>query len=69
MKTTDHPGVSAELKESLREALNNLAARTRDPLAAKRACERMDRLREENRVLFGEQDIAVSLIRETRDGR
>jgi hypothetical protein len=33
----------------------------------KAACERMDRMREENRKLFGEQKIAVDLIRETRD--
>ena len=31
------------------------------------ACERMDRVREENRRLFGEQNIAVELIRQTRD--
>jgi hypothetical protein len=30
-------------------------------------CERMDRLREENRRLFGEQNLAVELIRQTRD--
>jgi hypothetical protein len=30
------------------------------------ACERMDRLREENRRLFGEQNIAVELVRQTR---
>jgi hypothetical protein len=33
----------------------------------KAACERMDRMREENRKLFSEQNIAVDLIRETRD--
>jgi hypothetical protein len=31
------------------------------------ACERRDRLREENRRLFGEQNIAVELIRQARD--
>jgi hypothetical protein len=35
----------------------------------KAACERMDRMREENRNLFGEQNIAVDLIRETRNPR
>jgi hypothetical protein len=29
----------------------------------------MDRLREENRKLFGEQNIAVELIRQTREGK
>ena len=33
----------------------------------KAACDRMDRMREENRKLFGEQNTAVALIRETRD--
>jgi hypothetical protein len=27
----------------------------------------MDRIREENRKLFGEQNVAVELIRQTRD--
>jgi hypothetical protein len=31
------------------------------------ACERMDRLREENRRLLGEQDLAVQLNRRTRE--
>jgi len=31
------------------------------------ACDRMDRMRENNRQLIGEQNIAVELIRETRD--
>ena len=31
--------------------------------------ERMDRMREENRKVFGEQSIAVELIRETRERR
>ncbi len=30
------------------------------------ACKHMDRLREENRRLFGEQNIAVELVRQTR---
>jgi hypothetical protein len=32
----------------------------------KAACERMDRMREQNRKLFGDQNIAVDLIREAR---
>jgi hypothetical protein len=35
----------------------------------RKACERMDRMREENRKLFGEQSIGVDLIREMRDSR
>ena len=37
--------------------------------AAKKACEHMDRIREENRKLFGEADIGVEIIRKMRDSR
>ncbi|HEY2786460.1 MAG TPA: hypothetical protein VGJ05_15955 [Fimbriiglobus sp.] len=57
------PNVAAELQH----VLANLAGGIRDPEAAKKARERMDRIREENRRLFGEQNIAVELIRQTRD--
>ena len=59
----------AELQIELREALDNLSKGIRDPEAAKRACERMDRLRAENLKLFGEQNIAVSIIRDMRDSQ
>ncbi len=61
--------IPAELKADLREALDQLTRGIRDPEAAKKACERMDRLREENRKLFGEQNCAVEIIREMRDSR
>jgi hypothetical protein len=61
--------IPAELKAELREALDKLASGIRDPAAAKKACERMDRMREENRRLFGEQNIAVEIIREMRNSR
>ena len=51
----------------IKEALDNLCRGIRDPVAAKKSRERMDRLREENRRFFGEQNSAVALIRETRD--
>ena len=41
----------------------------RDPEAARKSRERMDRMRETNRKRFGVQDIAVDLIREARDSR
>jgi cell division protein FtsW len=50
------------------KSLDDLVKGVRRPDKMKAACERMDRMREENRKLFGEQDIAVRLIRETRDG-
>jgi hypothetical protein len=68
MKTaTDIPD---EVKAELREALDDLAKGIRRPEKIQAACkrmDRMDRMREENRQLFGEQSIAVELIRETRD--
>ena len=51
----------------LRDVLDTVAGGIRDPEAAKQARERMDRIREENRRLFGEQNAAVELIRQGRD--
>jgi hypothetical protein len=56
-----------DVKAELQEALDNLAGGIRDPEAARQARARMKRIREENRRLFGEQDLAVELIRQTRD--
>jgi hypothetical protein len=70
MATTQQiPSISTELQAALRETLDQLARGVRDPEAAKKACERMDRLREENRQLFGGQNIAVEIIREIRNSR
>jgi hypothetical protein len=62
--TTDIP---PDLAAAFQEALDDLAKGVRCPEKIQAACERMDRLREENRRLFGEQNIAVELIRQTRD--
>ena len=70
MKTTKaNSGIPDEVKAALRKALDNLSKGIRDPEAAKTARARMDHLREGNRRLFGEQNIAVELIRETREHR
>ncbi len=61
--------IPAELKAELQQALDFLAKGIRDPEAAKKASERMDRMREENRKLFGEQNSAVGIIREMRDSQ
>ena len=58
------PNLAAEFQE----AVDDLVKGIRRPEKMQAACERMDRLREENRRLFGEQNIAVELIRQTRDG-
>ena len=67
--TEDTIGIAPTLKADLREALDNLVRGIRDPQAAKKACERMDRMREENRKLLGDQHAAVEIIRELRDGQ
>ena len=51
----------------LQEAVDRLVKRIRDPEAMRKACQRMDRMREEMRKRVGEVEVAVSLIRESRD--
>jgi hypothetical protein len=62
-------GISPELMAELQVAADKLARRERDLEAAKQAAERMDRMREENRKLFGVQNIGVDIIRQMRDCR
>jgi hypothetical protein len=59
-------GIAPELVAEFREALDDLAKGVRRPEKMETACKRMDALREENRLLYGEQDIAVKLIRQAR---
>lgn len=65
-KTEPIPGIPEDIKAQLQQTLDDLVKGIRRPDKMKAACERMDRMREENRKLFGEQNIAVELIRETR---
>jgi len=69
MKTLEHTGALDPIaKAELQQACDKLAAGipfTAEEKANARA--RMNQLREENRKLWGEQKIAVELIRETRD--
>lgn len=60
-------GIPVDLAGELQDALDDLAKGVRRPEKMQAACERMDRIREENRQLFGEQNIAVKLVREARD--
>jgi hypothetical protein len=60
------PGIPGEVKVQLRQTLDDLMNGIRRPDKMKAACERMDRMREENRKLLGEPNIAVDLIREAR---
>jgi len=65
--TKTNTGIPEEVKVQVRQTLDDLVKGIRRPDRMKAACERMDRMREENRKLFGEQNSAVDLIRETRD--
>ena len=56
------PELRAEFEDAIRRALSG----RRDPEAMRRACEHMDRVREEIRQLHGIQEIGVDLIRELR---
>jgi hypothetical protein len=60
-------GFPEELKRELDEALDDIEKGIRRPEKIRAAREHMDRIREENRMLFGESYIAVRLIRESRD--
>jgi hypothetical protein len=68
MKITETiAAIPEQIKTQLQETLDDLVKGIRRPDKMKAACERMDRMREENRKRFGEQNIAVDLIRESRD--
>ena len=68
MNTNDtNIGIPPELAAEFREALDDLAKGIRRPEKMQAACDRMDRRREENRQLFGEQNVAVALVRQARD--
>jgi len=68
MHTTESSAsIPEEVKAQLRQTLDDLVKGIRRPDKMRAACERMDRMREENRKLLGEQNIAVRLVRETRD--
>jgi hypothetical protein len=55
--------------DALQEAIDRVVHGIKDPEAARRACAEMDQAREEMRREFGELDLAVALIRESRDER
>jgi hypothetical protein len=64
MNTTEP--IPDDVMAELRSATERAARGIRDPEAMRRACERMDRMREELRGRTGQLDIAVELIREAR---
>lgn len=60
--TVVSPDLRAEFEVAVRRAMSG----QRDPVTMKKACEHMDRLREDIRRQYGIQDIGVELIRELR---
>ncbi|HEY4263183.1 MAG TPA: hypothetical protein VGM98_23675 [Schlesneria sp.] len=62
--STDTPTTG---KQELEELIAKLMKGERDPDAAKKSRERMDRMREETRKRVGIVEVAVDLVREHRD--
>jgi hypothetical protein len=54
-------------KHELEELIAKLMKGERDPVAAKKSGERMDRMREETRERVGTVEVAVEFVREHRD--
>ncbi len=65
MSTITTPTTDA--KRELKEAIERLMKGIRDSEATRRACERMDRTREEIAKRIGTVDVAVELIRDARN--
>ena len=59
--------LTSELLAAMRQAGQKALSNVRDREAMKRACDRMDRMREEIRKKHGTLDIGVPAIRELRD--
>jgi len=59
--------IPASLRVEMNEAIQRAMSGVRDPVAMKKACDDMDRLREEIQREHGELDIGVPAIRELRD--
>jgi hypothetical protein len=58
---------SPELRAELDKAVQRAMSGERDPEVMRKACERMDRMREEIRKRHGILDIGVPAIRELRE--
>jgi len=56
-------------KAELQEVCDRVSKGIRDPERARKAIERMNKMREELRQRIGVQNIAVELVRQSRDSR
>jgi len=59
--------MATDAQTELHEAIAQLTSGKRDPVAMRKAAERMDRGREELRGKIGTVDVAVDLIRDARN--
>jgi hypothetical protein len=66
MNATTAAGIPSEADAELQEVIRRAMSGVRDPEEMRKACERMDRMREEVRAREGVLDIAVPAIRELR---
>jgi hypothetical protein len=66
MATVEVP-LAITVDPEVQAAIDRVLKGIRDPAAMHRAAERMDRMREEMRQRVGNVDLAVPLIRETRE--
>jgi hypothetical protein len=67
MNIAEISAIPTEVMAELRQAAERAAQGIRDPEEMSRACEEMDRVREEIRRKHGTLDIGVPAIRELRD--
>jgi hypothetical protein len=68
MATVEKPSaIPQEILSEMQERAEPAAKGIRDHEDARRACEWMDRMREELRQTAGQMDVAVALIREARN--
>ena len=66
MATVEKP-VVINVDPEVQAAIDRALERVHDPDSMRQAAERMDRMREEMRARVGNVNLAVPLIRETRD--
>ncbi len=66
MATVEKPAV-INVDPEVQAAIDRALEGVRDPESMRQAAERMDRMREEMRARVGNVNLAVPLIRETRD--
>jgi hypothetical protein len=70
MATVEKPAaIPQEDREALHVAIDRAIKGIRDPKTAQEACEEMDHAREEMRRVYGERNLAVDLIRQSRNER